>query len=135
MSFTLPDQTDLRHLTATPVILVADDDSAVRLILDLLLKNLGYDVLLAKDGKDAVRLFSANKDRISSVLLDVQMPHLNGVAAMGCIRSLRPDIEVVFTSGMTSKELMEKWAPPHPWRFLPKPFVFDDVSAVFPMVA
>jgi len=83
-------------------ILVAEDEQAVRELVEKVLTEFGYEVLLAVDGKEAIARFTANRDRIQLILMDMIMPQLNGQAAAAEIRKLQPGIKILFTSGYTA---------------------------------
>ena len=64
-----------------------------------ILQALGYRLLLARDGEEAVRQFAAHQNDISLLLLDVIMPTLDGIDAYEQICKLMPGVPVIFTSG------------------------------------
>ena len=59
-------------------ILIADDEEKIVKIVSDFLKNAGYDVLCAYDGKEALRIFSENENEISLAIIDIMMPEING---------------------------------------------------------
>ena len=67
-------------------ILVADDESSIQEILSIQLARMGYEVLLASDGHEAVEVYAAEAPDL--VILDVMMPRLNGLDACQKIRAL-----------------------------------------------
>ncbi|MDW8001418.1 MAG: ATP-binding protein [Deltaproteobacteria bacterium] len=81
------------------LILVAEDDENVRSFLKLLLEDFGYRVLEAKDGKDALEKFLAQKDEIALAILDVVMPRMTGREVYEAIRNTLPSLPVVLMSG------------------------------------
>jgi len=83
-------------------ILLAEDDPDTRSIMSELLKMMGYTVLVAGNGEDAVKMFSENKHRIQLVLIDVRMPKKNGRAVYEEIRRITPAIRSLFISGYTA---------------------------------
>ena len=85
----------------TETILVADDHEGIRDTTRELLEKLGYRVLLARDGIDAVEKFEAHSNEIALVLLDVIMPRLTGPDAYAQMSQRKSDIPVIFTSGHT----------------------------------
>ena len=80
-------------------ILVAEDESALRELVRALLVSNGYRVITAEDGEEAVRLFTARREEIDLVLLDMIMPRMNGRRAYEQMRQLRPETPIVISSG------------------------------------
>lgn len=83
-------------------ILLAEDDSAVRGIIECFLNEYGYKVILACDGQDAIEKYAANQKDIQLVLMDMIMPRKNGQEALSEIRKLRPDVKAFYVSGYTA---------------------------------
>jgi sigma-B regulation protein RsbU (phosphoserine phosphatase) len=73
-------------------ILIADDDPTIRVVLKKIFEKAGYRVILVEDGQKAVESFSQD---IAAVLLDLNMPRLNGIEALRCIREMQPDISPI----------------------------------------
>ena len=63
----------------------------------------GYEVLIAHDGEEAFEVFSAHRERISLVLLDVILPRRSGPEVFTAIKGLKPEVSVVFTSGYSNE--------------------------------
>lgn len=87
----------------TETILLADDHDGVCEMAQSVLTEKGYHVLLAHDGEEAVEVFTAHRDRISLVLLDVIMPRRSGPEVFAAIKVLKPDISVVFATGYSNE--------------------------------
>lgn len=87
--------------TMAYTILVGEDNPVQRqLANNLLTKKLGYRVLEAKDGRETLKqIEQSNIDEISAVLLDVQMPGMDGFETLKAIRRYRPDLPVVMLTG------------------------------------
>jgi CheY-like chemotaxis protein len=83
----------------TELVLVAEDDPAVRRMLGRVLRGAGYEVIEAADGEDAVRRFREHRERVRLVILDVVMPRRNGREALDDIRELEPSTRALFMSG------------------------------------
>ena len=81
------------------VILLVDDDAFVLEILKEVLEDLGYQVLEASNGLEAVDIFKDNQDKISLMITDIVMPKLGGIKAAEQIRKLCPDMKVIFVTG------------------------------------
>lgn len=86
-------------------ILVADDFKPFRELCRLLFEAEGFRVLLAADGAEAVRVFQAHGPDL--VLMDIDMPHLDGFAAAEQIKELSPHVPVVFHSSLDAERLSD----------------------------
>jgi len=80
-------------------ILVVDDDPVTRQLLELYLTSLGYQVILAEDGQDAVDKLRSRADGISLVIMDTIMPRKSGKEAAREMRRFREDVRILFMSG------------------------------------
>jgi signal transduction histidine kinase len=80
-------------------ILVVDDEAAIREYLDLFLTSLGYRVLLAGDGQEAVDVFREKAHEVDLVLIDVIMPHKKGGETARELRRINSGLKIIFTSG------------------------------------
>ncbi|MDD2365695.1 MAG: response regulator [Desulfuromonadaceae bacterium] len=83
-------------------IMVVEDDSAVRKVVELILVNAGYKVVSAEDGCEAVEIFKNSVGMIKLVLMDLIMPCKSGIQAYKEIKEIREDAKVIFTSGYTA---------------------------------
>ena len=92
----------------TETILLAEDDVNLRELSVVVLEQMGYTVITASDGQDAVAKFMENKDRIQLLLFDMMMPKMNGRAAYEEIRKVMPTVPVLFASGYSPDMLREK---------------------------
>ena len=89
-------------------ILFVDDEELIRITTQNLLELLGYNVFIAKNGLEAIEIFSKNKDSIDLIILDVIMPVMNGRDALKKIREMDDDVPVIISSGFTLEEDMEE---------------------------
>jgi len=87
----------------TETILLADDDECVRSIARQMLKKEGYNVLIARDGEEAINLFNECAEEIDLALLDVVMPKLGGKAVFDHITKERPETRILFASGYSAQ--------------------------------
>jgi CheY-like chemotaxis protein len=111
------------------LVLLADDEPAVRAVGQAMLERLGFTVLSATDGREAVERFREHTEEIVCVLLDLVMPRLDGEAAFREIRAIRPDARVLLTSGYSEQEISERFAEAGIAGFLEKPFRFAALAA------
>ncbi|HWB78242.1 MAG TPA: ATP-binding protein [Nannocystaceae bacterium] len=84
-------------------VLLADDEELVRYAAQRVLEHAGLEVLAASDGERAVATFAANRERIDLVILDLDMPALDGEQAFAAIRQLEPTTRVLISSGYVDR--------------------------------
>lgn len=80
-------------------VLVAEDETTIRLMIADLLEEEGYGVIQASDGEQAWRMFEEHRDDIQLVIADVLMPEMNGIELRRKIHDLSPATRVLFISG------------------------------------
>ncbi|QDU19627.1 Response regulator SaeR [Urbifossiella limnaea] len=95
----------------------------------MVLERAGYAVLGAASGPDAVAVFRDN-DQIAVVVLDLNLPGLNGWEVLAELRRLRPDARVVLTTGSTIDDTPAAEPQHLPTAVLPKPYRPADLVAV-----
>ena len=106
------------------LVLLADDEPAVRSVGQAMLERLGFTVITANNGREAVERFRERAGEIVCVLLDLTMPQLGGEAAFREIRAIRPDAQVILASGYSEQETSARFADIGIAGFLEKPFRF-----------
>ncbi len=109
-------------------ILVVDDEEYILNADKAMLNELGYEVLLANGGKEALRVFDENKDRISLLILDLIMPDLSGEIVYDRIKSLRPDIRVILSSGYSIEGQAESILKRGCDGFIQKPYNLNQLA-------
>ena len=117
---------------ARGLILVVDDEPTVRDVATAALGDAGHPVLVAVDGQEAVDVFAARGPELAAVLLDLNMPRLNGHEVLARLRQARPHLPVVVMSGHPTAAL-----DPADRRltFLPKPFTPSELLRALDLVA
>ena len=106
-----------------PVVLVAEDDASVRLTLEIVLQDEGFDVLFARDGEEALRV--ARDSIPNAILLDQIMPKMDGKEVFAALRSEESTsaIPVLVLTGM-DRGAADDWQGAH---FVGKPFSPSDL--------
>ena len=94
-----------------------------------MLDALGFSVLSASSGAQAVTLFEQQCDRISVVLLDMTMPGMNGIDTLARLRAVRPDVRAILSTGYDEHTTMSELADQRPVGFLKKPYTVSALSA------
>ncbi len=102
--------------------LLVDDDSRVRTVTSLLLRDLGFQVLAVESGRDAILEFARRASDIRFVMLDVTMPDLGGDQVLQELRKLRPDVPVLLCSGYSEEEMRHRFGSRDMETFLQKPY-------------
>jgi two-component system, cell cycle sensor histidine kinase and response regulator CckA len=103
-------------------ILIIDDEDVVRRTARATLEHFGYTVFEAGDGRDGADLFSRLHDRVSAVLLDLTMPHMDGHDVWNYIRRVRPDMRVIISSGFEEADAMKHFTEDPALLFIKKPY-------------
>ncbi len=106
----------------TGTVLVVDDEEGVRFVSQRILEQCGFAVLSAKDGHEALDLFSKHQNEISVVLLDLTMPGMDGEDVFRMINQLSPKTPVVLSSGYNEQELNARFSEHGFAGFLQKPY-------------
>ncbi|NPU84705.1 MAG: PAS domain S-box protein [Syntrophaceae bacterium] len=109
-------------------ILVVDDEDMIREVTKEMLEGLGYRVLTAGDGGEAVSLFRSERKGVDVVILDMIMPGIGGGEVYDALRALDPGVRVILSSGYSldgqARAIMERGIRD----FLQKPFRIEDLS-------
>ena len=103
-------------------VLLVEDEQMVRKVGEAALTSLGFAVLLAKDGVEAVEVFRQHKDEVRCVLCDLTMPRMNGWETLAALRKLAPGLPVILASGYDKAHVMAGDHPELPQAFLSKPY-------------
>ncbi len=108
-------------------ILFAEDEELVRNMISTALCRAGYQVILARDGEEAIQLYEQHADRISLVLLDVVMPKRNGRAVAEHIKARHPGVPIIYSTGYDFNLLGIGLCPPDQDHVIHKPYSSRDL--------
>jgi DNA-binding NtrC family response regulator len=110
-------------------ILVVEDQGDVRQLSVMILKGLGYEVLEAANGDEALTVVEQAGQRIRLMLTDVIMPGMNGRELAERIAKIRPEMKVIFMSGYTDRIMSPDGVLDSSVNYLQKPFSSDQLNA------
>jgi two-component system cell cycle sensor histidine kinase/response regulator CckA len=102
-------------------VLVVEDEASVRMIIGRVLREQGYRVLEAPHGREALAIAGDPATRIDLIIADVVMPGLGGRELATRLAERRPGVPVLFTSGYTGHDVVERGLIERDWPFLAKP--------------
>ena len=105
-----PESSAPAPLRGKGTILLVDDEESLIALGSRMLEHLGFSVLTAADGLQAVELYRDRGKEIDLVLMDLTMPHMDGTEAFGELRRLNPDVRVVLASGYSHKDVAGRFA-------------------------
>lgn len=109
------------------LILVVDDEVAIRQITQTTLETYAYRVLTANDGIDALALYAQNQDEISVVLIDMMMPVMDGLTTIRTLRKIKPQVKIVAVSGLVSNDKLTQARRLGVQTFLYKPYTTKEL--------
>jgi len=115
-------------LKGSGTVLLIDDDSIIRDVSVRVIEHLGYQVMTAGSGEEAIDVYKKNKDRIDIVLLDMIMPGMGGGETFDRLKEINPGIRVLLLSGYSIDGLATKILNRGCKGFLQKPFKITDLS-------
>lgn len=104
-------------------ILIVDDEETIRATASMMLEEIGFDVLTAKDGLEGVEVFEKHQGEIRAVLLDMTMPKMNGEEVFRKIRGIQPDVKVILSSGYNQQDATNRFAGKGLAGFIQKPYM------------
>lgn len=112
------------------LILLVDDEETIRAIGKRMLERMGFSVLLASDGREALEIYRKRADEIACVLLDLTMPHMDGEETFRELRRIRPAVRVVISSGYNEQEISQRFLGKGLAGVMQKPYQSTQLAAV-----
>lgn len=104
-------------------ILLADDEEEILNLGKIVLSECGFEVINAKDGVEAIKIFDENKDDLRLAILDVMMPGKTGLEVYDHIASVAPDLPVILSSGYNENDAIHPIIDQEKVAFLKKPYM------------
>lgn len=109
------------------LILIVDDEAFIRELAKNSLEQFNYRVLIASDSIEAFSLYAQQKTEISLVLMDIQMPSIDGFQAIRILRQMNPAVKIIVLSGLTSNYQLLEANNLEVQAFLPKPYTIKEL--------
>jgi two-component system cell cycle sensor histidine kinase/response regulator CckA len=109
-------------------ILIVDDEEGPIEVAELMLKELGYEVIRAKSGKEATELVNKNMNKLDMVILDMVMPEMSGSETYDRLKEINPGIKVLLSSGYSANIMTEEILKRGCNGFIQKPFDITQLS-------
>jgi two-component system cell cycle sensor histidine kinase/response regulator CckA len=110
-----------------PVILIADDDAICLDVGSKMLQKLGYIVLGARDGQEAISIFKKNQSKVDVVILDMKMPHNGGITFFH-LKKIDANVKVIIASGYAKDQQIRDMMAQGCRGFIQKPFSINELS-------
>ena len=117
-------------LSGSGLILLVDDENIIRVTAKNILEGMGYKILLAENGQEAVDLFTEHHNKIDLVLMDMVMPKMNGEEAFLKMKDIDKNCKVVISSGFSKNESIEKMRKAGLAGFIRKPYKDYELSQI-----
>ncbi len=115
-------------IEGTETILFVDDEDMILKVGEQILNRLGYKVIIAKSGKEAIELYKKDQEKIDMVILDMIMPDVDGKMAYEKLKQINPGIKVLLSSGYSvtgqAQEILDRGCN----GFIQKPYSLKDIS-------
>lgn len=109
-------------------ILLVDDEEGIRTLGRAMLIRLGFEVITASDGREAVERFSSEKTTIKVVILDLTMPRMNGYETLMELLRIDPEVKIIISSGYSEHEVVPQFSSKAIAGFIQKPYKLNTLK-------
>ncbi len=109
-------------------ILVVDDEQSMREFLDIMLRKEGYEVSLAPNGEEVLKL--TEKDIFDLILLDIRMPKMDGITVLKKVKADSPETSVIMITAYASADSAIKAMKEGAYDYITKPFKVDEIKLI-----
>lgn len=123
-----------KRWSGTGTILLVDDEETILSVGRMMLKKLGFHVITASDGREALDKFQMHSEKIRLVILDLVMPHLDGRETLRELKKLKENLPVIMSSGYNEQDVARRFAGMHLDGFLHKPYMSHDLESILKQV-
>ena len=111
----------------TETILLVDDEQSIREMSSRALERFGYTVLTARNGEEALEIYSGKKDKIALIILDVGMPGMGGARCLRELMRMEPTVKVIIASGYSFNEQLQGIMETGAASYIGKPYRLTDL--------
>jgi two-component system, cell cycle sensor histidine kinase and response regulator CckA len=115
---------------AMGAVLVVDDNLVFLECVSYFVSRLGYSVLSATRGLDAVAVYKKHREEVRLVILDMDMPDINGDKVFQELKTVNPDVKVLCNSGCCDPSVVRRMLTEGLWKFIQKPYTFSDFKTL-----
>ncbi len=122
-------QVEDRSWRGQGTILLVDDEEIIINMAREMLEYLGFKTLTASNGRQALDVFQKHQNDISCVLLDLTMPHMDGEETFRELQKIRPDVQVIVSSGYSEQEVSQRFAGKNLAGVIQKPYKMASLAA------
>jgi CheY-like chemotaxis protein len=95
------------HQGQGEVILLVDDEEAIREVTKAILESYNYQTITAKNGMEAITIYAQYQNQIKVVLMDMMMPEMDGNTAIRTLKTINPQVKIIASSGRNMQHLLE----------------------------
>ena len=110
--------------------MVVDDNPSVSKIVKAMLNRIGYPVITAESGFDALEMFKDMSNKIALVILDMVMPNMDGVSCFYELKKIRNDVKVLVSSGLVDNSSLEDMERDGLCGFIKKPYSYYELEKI-----
>ena len=107
------------------LVLVVDDEKAIREVAQKTLEHFGYRILTATNGAEAISIYRQQRDQIAAVIIDMAMPVMDGHAAIAALKGITPEVRIISASGLDTESDTAKATDVGRRHFIPKPYTTE----------
>jgi PAS domain S-box-containing protein len=111
-------------------VLVVDDEEVIRHLAKDVLKSLGYQIIVASSGKEAIRLYEQRSADVALVILDMIMPQMTGEKIYAEIKKINPDVKIILSSGYSRNGATTRLLKEGAAAFVQKPYTMGNLARV-----
>jgi two-component system response regulator (stage 0 sporulation protein F) len=107
-------------------VLIVDDQAGVRFLLDIVVREAGHKSYMAQNGMEAIEMACSIKPDL--IFMDVRMPLIGGLEALGKIKAANPEIQVIIMTAYGSEQTVSDAKSKGAWCYIAKPFDVEEIK-------